>query len=234
MNEATLAAIALCDVRKAYRGNMVLDGLDLTVHGGEVAGLIGPNGSGKTTVLRIIAGLVQPDSGEVVVQGRNLSSQLGAVPPHLGILFDPPGVQPHLTGLENLCLLASIRRVIGKAEAALWMRKVGLDPDSRQRVATYSQGMRQRLGLAQALMEAPAILLLDEPTNGLDPDFVEIFVDLLMAERNRGVAIVMAGHHLDEMGRLCNSAWKLVRGKLLPVDPADMISGWRNPVETVD
>ena len=218
------SVIELRGVRKQYGGRIVLQDVDLVVHQGDVIGLIGPNGSGKSTLLRIMAGLVRPTGGDVLVAQQNISAELGVVPRGLGLLFEPPGFQPHLTGLENLRLLASIRRMIELGEIRAWMLAVGLDPNSRQRVVAYSQGMKQRLGLAQALMERPDILLLDEPSNGLDPEFRDTFGQLLRDAQTRGVAIVMASHHLEELGPLCNRIVRVSHGHLTPVAPAALKS----------
>lgn len=216
------AQIELHAIHKRYRQRPVLNGVNLAVHAGEVVGLIGPNGCGKSTILRIIAGLVRPSSGEVTVQGRNIAEEPGGVAPGLGIVFDPPGLLPHLTGLQNLRMLASLRHTIGDTDIRQWMRRLGLDPADRQRVRAYSQGMLQRLGLAQAFMESPPILLLDEPTNALDPESVDLVAELIQEQQNRGAAILLASHHLEEVRRVCESVWKVAEGRLVPTREEDL------------
>lgn len=213
---ATHPAIDLVAVTKVYQGREILHNLTLTVDPGEVVGLIGPNGCGKTTVLRIVAGLAQPTAGQVTVAGRVLSDEPGAVAPGLGVLFDPPGLLPHLSGLENLLMLASLRRVVDPAGVRDWMRRVGLNPDDHKRVGTYSQGMVQRLGLAQALMEAPTVILLDEPTNALDPNGVDLVARLIRDQQERGAAVLLASHYLEEVARVCTRVCKLVDGHAVP------------------
>lgn len=218
----TQAMIALSGISKRYRGRDVLKGLDLEVQAGEVVGLIGANGSGKTTILRIIAGLVRPTAGDVWVAGCHVNAAPGGVAPGLGVLFDPPGLLPHLTGLQNLRMLASLRRVIGEDEVRGWMTRLGLDPGDRQPVGTYSQGMLQRLGLVQALMEAPQVLLLDEPTNALDPATVDLVSRLIQEQQARGAAVVVASHYLEEVARICNPVWKVADGHLVPATGEDL------------
>jgi ABC-2 type transport system ATP-binding protein len=137
-------------------------------------------------------------------------------------LFDPPGLLPHLTGLQNLRMLASLRKAIDEDEVRHWMHRLGLDPNDRKRVGTYSQGMLQRLGLAQALMESPRILLLDEPTNALDPESVDIVANLIREQQALGATILLASHHLEEVERLCNDVWKVVNGRLIPAGGDDL------------
>lgn len=215
-------AVALRGVSKRYRARPILEGLDLTVTDGQVVGLIGPNGCGKTTVLRIVAGLVQPSDGEVWVGGYPLHTHPGHMAPSIGVLFDPPGLLPHLTGWQNLRMLASLRHAIDEELVRQWMRRVGLDSTDRKRVGAYSQGMLQRLGLAQALMESPNILLLDEPTNALDPQSVELVATLIREQQARGAAIVLASHYLEEVARVCTDVFRMVDGCLVRATESDL------------
>lgn len=218
----TQPVITLRGVAKQYRARHILADIDLTVHRGQVVGLIGPNGCGKTTILRIVAGLVRASEGEVWVGGYPLHENPGGMPPSMGVLFDPPGLLPHLTGLQNLRMLASLRHIIDDVAVRQWMTRVGLDPTNRTRVGAYSQGMLQRLGIAQALMEAPHILILDEPTNALDPDSVALMATLIREQQVRGAAILVASHHLEEVARVCTDVFKMVDGRLTAAAQTDL------------
>lgn len=224
------ALITLQGICKRYRGRDILNGLNLEVHAGEVVGLIGANGSGKTTILRIIAGLVRPTEGDVWVAGCHVNAEPGGVAPGLGVLFDPPGLLPNLTGLQNLRMLASLRHVISEDEVRRWMARLGLDPEDRSPVGTYSQGMLQRLGLAQALMESPQVLLLDEPTNALDPATVELVSQLIREQQARGAAVVVASHYLEEVARVCDPVWKVIDGHLVPAAREDLLRPPQEPI----
>jgi ABC-2 type transport system ATP-binding protein len=177
--------------------------VDLTLRPGEVVGFIGPNGAGKTTLIKLLAGLARATEGEVEVLGEDLKKK-ARTPGGVGLVSESQGFIPSLSGKKNLKLLAGIRLVATEADIEETLRVVGLEPGDRRPVRSYSLGMRQRLGLAQALMEKPRLLLLDEPTNGLDPQGIIELRGLIRNLSEGGVAVFMASHLLTEVEQVCD------------------------------
>lgn len=191
-------------LRKVVRRRTILDQVNLTVNAGEIVGLIGPNGAGKTTLLRIISGTARATSGTVV-----RSEAAG-----IGILPESPALISEMNALQNLQLLASIRGKADRQAIVAALQTVGLDPLNRKAVKHYSLGMKQRLMLAQAIMEQPQLLLLDEPTNGLDPLGIIDLRKLLFALAKQGIGIVIASHLLNEIERMCHRVIIISRGSI--------------------
>ncbi len=165
-------------------------------------------------LIRILCGLVRPSEGRVCVLGQEVG-QGDLLPRGIGALIEQPGFLPQYSGIKNLRLLALIRGQATGVQIATALRRLGLDPDSRKPVRAYSQGMRQRLGIAQAIMEEPELLILDEPTNGLDPEGVRLFHDLVLGVRDRGVTVLMASHYMEEIGALCDQVFRMELGRLV-------------------
>lgn len=196
-------AVKLQDLGKRYGKHWALRGVNLSFSLGEVVGFIGPNGAGKTTLIKLLAGLSQATEGKIEVLGRDLSSRTAA-PDGVGIVLENPTFIPYLSGWKNLKLLASIRRAADDDDISASLRTVGLDPADRRPARTYSLGMRQRLGLAQALMEKPRLLLLDEPTNGLDPVGIVDLRGLIRRLAREDTSVFMASHLLTEVEQVCD------------------------------
>lgn len=213
--ETLLWVIEVENVSKTIKGKMVLENVSLRVPAGHIYGISGPNGSGKSMLLRVICGLVIPDKGTVRVFGKTIGKER-EFPSDTGALIETPGFLPAYSGMENLRLLAMIRGQVSRQEIAEVMRMAGLDPDDRRPVRTYSTGMRQRLGLAQALMERPRLLLLDEPTNGLDRQGVQDVHQLLRELRQDGTTILLTSHSREEILELCDAEFWMERGRLKP------------------
>ncbi len=208
-----MAVISIHDLTKTFRGNVVLDNVSLEIEAGTVTGLIGRNGSGKTVLMKCICGLISPTSGSITVQGKRVGKDID-IPDNIGVIIETPGFLPNFSGYKNLMQLAGIRRKIGKNEIRAAMERVGLNPDDKKHVGKYSLGMRQRLGLAQAIMEDPELLILDEPMNGLDKDGVKEMRQYLLDLKAQGKTILIASHSAEDIDVLCDTVCEMDKGRL--------------------
>lgn len=207
--------ILIKTVSKKLSSKQILHHVHLEVQPGETVGITGENGSGKTTLLRMIAGIIYADQGEVYVNGKKIHPGfVGNIPASIGILIEHPAFLPQFTGFENLYMLAGIRNKISKQTIKDCMNQVGLDPNNRKLVKSYSVGMRQRLGIAQAIMEQPQVLLLDEPTNGLDEAGLEMFFDVWSEQVQRKTAIILVSHQKNEIKQYCDKVYHIEHGSL--------------------
>lgn len=206
-------SIVLNYVSKTIRGIEVLQNVSLRMDAGRVTGLEGVNGSGKTMVMRVIAGLVKPTSGTVEIDGRELG-ELMAFPPSIGLLIENPAFLPSRSGTENLELLASINNRIGSEQIEQVIAMVGLDPHDRRPFKKYSLGMKQRLGIAAAIMESPDIVLLDEPTNALDSSGVTMVKRVVAAQRARGATVVLTCHDREILYELADEVYAMAEGRI--------------------
>lgn len=210
--------IEIRHLTKVIGSTTVLDDVTMDMPSGRVTGLVGPNGSGKTMLMRAIAGLMRPTSGEVLVNGVDVWAHadgrhdLRDDGTSIGLLLEGPAFLDGYTGLRNLELLASIRGVASEEDIRAAISAMGLDPDDRRKYRKYSLGMKQRLGIAAAVMERPEVVMLDEPTNALDVSGVELAVAQIKAARDRGATVVMASHDADLTRSLCDEVWHLAEG----------------------
>lgn len=209
--------IQIENVTKKFGEAVVLDEINMELQPGNIYGLVGRNGSGKTMLMKCICGFVLPTSGTIHVNGKIVGKEID-IPDDIGIIIENPGFLPNYSGFKNLQLLAMIRNKIGKAEIKEAIRRVGLDPDSKKHVGKYSLGMRQRLGLAQALMEDPSILLLDEPMNGLDNEGVEEIRKLILDLKQNGKLIIIASHTREDINLLCDEVFYMDHGKIIQIE----------------
>ena len=191
----------------------ILNDVTVSLEAGKIHGLIGRNGSGKTMLMKCICGFIRPTRGVVVVDGKRVGKDVD-FPKNMGIIIETPGFIPYYSGYKNLKLLAGLRNKIGKEEIIQAMERTGLDPTLKRHVKKYSLGMRQRLGLAQAIMEDPDILILDEPMNGLDKDGVEDMRRYLIDLREQGKTILIASHSSEDISVLCDSVYEMEKGIL--------------------
>lgn len=209
-----MSSIEMNQVGKKFKDTWVLQDITLSFDSGKIYGLVGRNGSGKTMIMKLISGMTVPTTGTITVEGKRLGTDID-IPDSLGAIIEVPGFLGDMSGWRNLKYLASLRNAIDDEAIRRAMRLVGLDPNDKKRVGKYSLGMRQRLGIAQAIMEKPHILLLDEPMNGLDNQGVEDVRQLLRQFREQGMTIVLASHHREDIDALCDEVYMLNEGKLV-------------------
>lgn len=212
-----MQAVVVKELRKAIKGKYILQDINMFLEQGHIYGLIGENGSGKTMLIRLICGLAKPTSGEIYIDGKKMGVDID-VPDSIGAIIEVPGFLPDKSGLENLKYLASLRNRITDDEIRAAMVKCGLDPNNKKHVGKYSLGMRQRLGIAQAIMENPRLLLLDEPMNGLDQQGVKDVKALLKEMKSEGKAILLASHHYEDISELCDIVFAMENGRLYETD----------------
>ena len=205
--------IELIHVTKKFGQELVLKEVNLTLEQGRVYGIVGNNGSGKTVLMKCICGFLIPTTGLIQVFGSSIGQDVD-FPESLGVIIETPGFLTNLTGRKNLEILAGMRRKIGPAEVQQVLEKVGLDPALKKPVANYSLGMRQRLGIAQAIMEDPKLLILDEPFNGLDKHGVGEIRKLLLELKEEGKTILLASHNEDDIRILCDEVYEMDGGVL--------------------
>lgn len=206
--------IEVQNVVKRFRDQVVLKNVSISFEKGKIHGIVGRNGSGKTVLFKCICGLMHPEEGVILVNGKRVGRDVD-MPEDIGAIIEAPGFLPNYSGYKNLRFLANIRRKIGKEEILNVLKTVGLDPESRKHVGKYSLGMRQRLGIAQAIMEDPEILILDEPMNGLDNAGVQDIRALLLELKAQGKTILLASHNHEDIAALCDTVHEMDGGVLL-------------------
>lgn len=195
-------------VYKSFGKEHVLKDVNLTIPPGQIYGVVGNNGSGKTVLMKCICGFMKPDSGNIFVNGEQVGKECD-FPDRIGVIIETPGFLPNLSGFQNLKILASLKGRIGKKEITETLERVGLNPGMRKPVSKYSLGMRQRLGIAQAIMENPGVLILDEPFNGLDKAGAGQMRELLKSLRAQGKAILLASHNAQDIEELCDDVHEM-------------------------
>lgn len=221
MGGVTVELIAK-NVSKTLKRNIILSNINLKLQSGNIYGFVGRNGSGKTMLFRALSGLMKIDSGEVCLDGKVLHRDMDILP-NLGIVLENAGLYPEFTGFDNLKMFADIKKKIGKAEIEDAIRRVGLDPLDKRSYRKYSLGMKQRIVLAQAIMERPDIIMLDEPTNALDEYGVEDIRKIILEEKERGALILVASHNKDDIRILADQVFFIEQGRL--ADRGDLGEG---------
>jgi lantibiotic transport system ATP-binding protein len=227
MPEAGLVRVE--GVSKRYGRQLAVDGVSFAIEPGEIVGFVGPNGAGKSTTLRVLTGLIRPDSGSVSLDGIDQRTDPAGFRARLGALIEAPAIYPMLPAFEHLAYVARIRRSFDRIHIENALRDVGLDPASRKRAGKFSLGMKQRLGIAMAIFGRPSLLVLDEPMNGLDPSGIAELRDFLrkLPERN-GTSVLMSSHLLSEIEQICHRVLFIRDGRLvgettLSADSSDLL-----------
>lgn len=206
--------IEIKKLTKILSGNKVVDNVNITMESGKVYGLCGYNGCGKTMLMRLIAGLIIPTSGSVSYDEKILGKHID-FPPSIGILIENPAFLDSRSGFDNLKLLASIKGKADDIAIADAIKKVGLDPDDKKKYRKYSLGMKQRLGIAAAIMESPDLIILDEPTNALDSNGVELTQKLIRRECDRGALVIMTCHDREILENVCDVIYTIEHGRII-------------------
>jgi ABC-2 type transport system ATP-binding protein len=210
------AAISVQDLTKRFGDETVLHGVSRDFEEGKIHGIVGNNGSGKTVLMKCICGFLIPTRGRVLVGGKQVGKDMD-FPDDVGLIIETPGFLPGVTGMKNLQILASLKRRIDDAAIRETIRRVGLEPSMKKPVGKYSLGMRQRLGIAQAIMENPSILILDEPLNGLDKSGAAQMRALIKELRVQGKTVLLASHNQIDIDELCDTVCEMDAGRMTMV-----------------
>lgn len=208
-----MKSVEIKGLSKDIKGFNILNSIDLSLESGKIYGFYGRNGSGKTMLFRAICGLIVPSKGSIKVYGKELHKEI-SFPESVGVLIESPGFWNHYTGFDNLKILSRIKNKISDCDIKNAITSVGLDPEDKRVYKKYSLGMKQKLGLAQAIMEKPDLIVLDEPTNALDEESVKSFRKLLLKEKDRGATILIASHNNEDLDLICDEKFRVFDGKL--------------------
>jgi ABC-2 type transport system ATP-binding protein len=210
--------VAIKDVTKVIKGRTIIDNISFEVNKGEVFGFLGPNGAGKTTTIRMIVGLIDITSGDIMIGGKSIKKNFEDAVRHVGAIVENPEMYKFLSGYQNLIHYARMVKGVTKEKIDETVKLVGLSDRIHDKVKTYSLGMRQRLGLAQCLLHDPSVLILDEPTNGLDPAGIREIRDYIrLLAREKNMAVIVSSHILSEMEMMCDRIGIIQNGQLIDV-----------------
>ena len=214
-----MSYIEIKNIFKRFGQKTILDNVSLAVEQGQTIGLVGANGSGKSVLFKVLCGFEKPDSGSVSIRGMQLGKNGRDFPENMGVFINSPGFIGMYSGLQNLKFLADIQGKISEAEIREAMGKVGLDPENKTKVSNYSLGMKQKLGLAQAIMEGQDILVLDEPFNALDYHTYEDVKSIIRMLKAEGKTIFLTSHHYKDLEQLCDLIYTIQDCRLIPMTP---------------
>lgn len=226
MEKEPKTVLSVQQLKKRIRDKEIIKGISFDVYAGEIFGFLGPNGSGKTTTIRMLVGLIKPTAGTVVICGHDIRREPNEALRHVGCIVENPELYPYLTGWENLEHFARMLPDVGEDRIREVVETVGLDQRIHDKVKTYSLGMRQRLGIAQALLGRPELLILDEPTNGLDPQGIKEMREFIRHLADQGLSLFVSSHLLSEIQMMCDRVAIISHGKVIEVGEVDaLVSG---------
>ena len=194
----------------------ILSDINLHIKKGRITGLVGRNGCGKTMLMKCITGFVKPTVGEIIFDNKKIGVDVD-FPDNTGIIIETPSFVPYYSGMKNLTELASLKKIVEKKEIEEVLKQVGLYDARKKQVRKYSLGMRQRLGIAQALMENPDTLILDEPMNGLDNECVNLIREILFELKNKGKTILLVSHNGEDIRTLCDDIYEMDKGQIINI-----------------
>jgi ABC-2 type transport system ATP-binding protein len=209
-----MKAIEVTDLTRDFNGLRALDSISFTVEGGEIFGFLGPNGAGKTTTIKILTGRLRPNSGKALVMGCDVVTQRQQLKPQIGVVFESQNIYERMSAHDNLAFFARLYRVDGRRVAEV-LDQVGLTGRARDAAKTYSNGMRQRLLIARALLHRPMVLFLDEPTRGLDPNVARDIRAIVVGLARQGITVFLTTHYMEEADRLSNRVAIIDRGRII-------------------
>lgn len=212
-----MSVVKVENLVKKIKGAVVLDDINITLESGRIYGFKGVNGSGKTMLMRAISGLILPTKGHVYIDDKEIGKDI-SFPPSIGLLLENPSFISHMTGLENLKMIASIKGIISEEEIRKSIDKVGLNPDDKRTYRKYSLGMKQRLGIAAAIMGMPEIIILDEPMNALDESACGMVREILSELKEKGSLIIIACHDTVVLEQLADEIISISEGRIVTVN----------------
>jgi len=208
------AYVEIKNLNKVIKKNVILSDINLNLYRGKVYGFCGINGSGKSMLFRAISGLIKPTEGEIVIDGKVLGKDI-SFPESFGMLIENPGFLPNYTGFQNLKYLADIKKIINDDGIKQVLSSVGLSPNDTRKYKKFSLGMKQKLGIAQAVMEDPDLIILDEPTNALDEDGQKMVRNLILELKKKGKLILITNHNRAEMENIADEIYTIKEGKIV-------------------
>lgn len=205
--------IEITNLSKKFKDKLILNNINISMDKGKVYGFVGRNASGKTVFFKLLCGFLSPTEGKICIDGREIGKDID-FPEDCGVIIENPGFIDNISGMKNLKILADINKKIDENKIRDTIKLVGLDPDDRRSVKNYSLGMKQKLAIAQAIMEDPKILVLDEPMNSLDEESVQIIRDIIIDMKNKGVTVLISSHIKEDIEVLCDEVFKVSNGKI--------------------